>query len=376
MALRGESGWQALHQKVFGKERWPGLCKSLKSAVTHVTLVNKFLPPCAQMRLKAEQALQDMPDVPLASSSSRSTGGRGAGEEEDPESGLVLPAALAAGDDLPPDLLPHYFMDGASVLAALALGVRPGDRVLDLCAAPGGKSLVLATMLFAPAMAAPAPAGAEEAAAAAPESGPAAALAWAKAAPTGGYLVCNEPSKPRAQRLQRVLSSFLPAELVGAGGRVSVATTDAAVGTPAPVPLQRLGPYDRVLVDAPCTSDRHLARQGKAALAHWAAGVTKANAERQLELLRCAASLLKPGGTLLYSTCALSELENDGVVTKFLKRSGKAFEVERIELVGSEDRFGVTSLPAEVDRSEHGVLFLPDRTPYGPMYVSRLRRVS
>ena len=102
--------------------------------------------------------------------------------------------------------------------------------------------------------------------------------------------------------------------LAGATGRVSLGNVDAATGS-IPVPLQRLAPFDRVLVDAPCTSDaklhrspkfwvlpqafvasnnrrslegfscqdRHLVHQGASALAHWAAGAVKANAERQLE---------------------------------------------------------------------------------------------
>eukprot|EP00927_Polykrikos_kofoidii_P066556 TRINITY_DN62138_c0_g1_i1.p1 TRINITY_DN62138_c0_g1~~TRINITY_DN62138_c0_g1_i1.p1 ORF type:complete len:530 (-),score=91.12 TRINITY_DN62138_c0_g1_i1:82-1671(-) len=289
---------------------------------------------------------------------------------------LAASAAPAPEDALkmPPELLPSYYLDGASVLAALALGARPGEKVLDLCAAPGGKSLVLATQLFA---APPAPALTASTGEGAVPSGAAATHAWAATAPTGGRLVCNEPSRPRSGRLQRVLDSFLPAELVQAGGRVTVSTSDATASRAPPVPIQKFGPYDRILVDAPCTSDRHLARQGKSALAHWAAGAVKANAERQLELLRCAAGLVRKGGVVLYSTCALSEQENDGVVTKFLKRFGKDFEVERVDSV---DSGLVGDLPMPIlsghDRTEHGVLILPDRTPFGPMYIARLRRLG
>jgi len=238
--------------------------------------------------------------------------------------------------------MPCYFLDGASALAALALGARPGECVLDLCAAPGGKAAMLAALLFS-----------------------------RKEGGQGlGRLVCNESSRPRAQRLQRVLSSFLPAELVATGtGRVSVSIADAATGTP-PARIQRLGPYDRVLVDAPCTSDRHLAHQGKAALAHWASGAVKANAERQLELLRCAAALVRRGGVILYCTCALAEQENDGVVTKFLKKAGQGFRLEPV--AEAED---AVELPEGAEATNCGVLILPDRTPYGPMYIARLRRL-
>ena len=103
------------------------------------------------------------------------------------------------------------------------MNVEPGASVLDLCAAPGGKSVMLASMLFS-------------------------------GEPKTGRLVCNEMSRPRLQRLQRVMSSFVPSEMLSAGAAgVSITNVDAAAGS-VPVPLQRLAPFDYVLVDAPCTS--------------------------------------------------------------------------------------------------------------------------
>lgn len=67
-------------------------------------------------------------------------------------------------------------------------------------------------------------------------------------------LVCNEMSRPRLQRLQRVLSSFLPPEMLSAGASGHVAVTNVDAASSLPVPLQRLAPFDQVLVDAPCTS--------------------------------------------------------------------------------------------------------------------------
>ncbi|CAK9038166.1 mitochondrial (NOL1/NOP2/Sun domain family member 3), partial [Durusdinium trenchii] len=228
-----------------------------------------------------------------------------------------------------------YYLDGASAVAAAAMNVEPGSSVLDLCAAPGGKSLMLASTMFA---------GDQPLQTHDP-----------------GRLVCNEMSRPRLQRLHRVLSSFLPAEMLssGATGRVTITNVDAA-SIVCPLQLQRLAPFDYILIDAPCTSDRHLVHQGTA-LAHWAAGAVKANAERQLELLRCASALVKPRGILLYVTCALSETENDGVVQKFLKKGGFLPEA-------------VQDLTGKGDQTNFGVLILPDRTPFGPMYIARLRR--
>jgi len=380
--MRGEAGWQATHQKAFGKERWPGLHAALRSAVTHVALVNPFLPDVAQAAVCAERQLRAHDSMPLVCTSNNNnaiseaaldTGDDllvlASGVEACRESAAKANPAADRGDanaaddaaaavlqvgPLEEELLQCYFLDGASVIAALALGAQPGDRVLDLCSAPGGKALVLATILF----------GTQQA-------------VEAKAEAAGGRLLCNESSRPRAARLQRVLSSFLPSDLTLAGGRVQVSMADATQASPA-VPMQRLGPYDCILVDAPCSSDRHLARQGKAALARWASGVVKANAERQLELLRCASALVCRGGTILYCTCALSEQENDGVVAKFLKKAGKDFSVEPLIGAVAEGEANDTPtslLPPGADVTTYGVLILPDRTPYGPMYISKLRRV-
>jgi len=367
MAVRGETGWKATYQKAFGKERWPALGKALKAPIVHVSLVNPFLPAEAQAQFRAEHRLLDHESIPGVCLAPQ---GEEAQEDAEDEEGLaVLPCEVLEEGLGSRPTLPCYYLDAASVIAALALAVRPGDRVLDLCAAPGGKSLVLACALFGPRRAL------EEEGPGGRESRSAEAEAEAlekkekKTIPAGGLLVCNESSRPRALRLQRVLSSFLPQELLGhaaAGGRVAVTIADAS-GSP-PLPVQRLGPFDKVLVDAPCTSDRHLARQGKAALSRWALGAVRANADRQLELLKSASQLVRPGGSVLYCTCALSEQENDGVVAKFLKLAkaqGRDFEVVPPSLM---------DLPDGTDATGTGALILPDRTAHGPIFFAQLLR--
>merc|ERR1712007_365546 len=97
-----------------------------------------------------------------------------------------------------------------------------------------------------------------------------------------------------------------------------------------------------------------------------AAGAVKANAERQLELLKCAAGLVRPGGVILYVTCALSEQENDGVVSKFLKREGQEFRVEPVPDMLPINGREIPLLPG-AERTGFGVMIMPDRTPYGPI---------
>mmetsp|Transcript_100345 Transcript_100345/g.288262 ORF Transcript_100345/g.288262 Transcript_100345/m.288262 type:complete len:391 (+) Transcript_100345:63-1235(+) len=390
MSMRGEAGWHAVYQKAYGKDRWPGLYKALKATVSHVALVNPFLSADGKARTCEEHNLREHPSIPLvfestsdehAAEQSALAGALDDNDEEGLEDAKAdaKGACSSAGDGASTYLqeivesvmLPLYFLDGASVIAALALGVEPGMSVLDLCAAPGGKSVVLASMLFGASAAQPPPSAV---ATDGVESG-------APPPQRGNFLVCNESSRTRVHRLQRVLRSFLPAEYLVPGGRVFVTNVDATANAgKAPVAIARFGFFDRVLVDAPCSSDRHLARQAKGAphgLAHWASGVVKSNAERQYDILLCAATLVKKGGMILYCTCALAEQENDGVVNKFLKKVGKAFQVEAICSSGEEDHCeGVERLMASADKTAVGALFLPDRSSFGPMYMARLCKVG
>eukprot|EP00392_Amoebophrya_sp_AT5.2_P003133 g3138.t1 len=157
----------------------------------------------------------------------------------------------------------------------------------------------------------------------------------------GPLLICNEYSKSRAQRLNTVLQSFLPQELFE-DNRVRVTNLDATA--PRTLMYQE-APFDLILVDAPCSTDRHLLSD-PIEMARWSPKVVTANAHRQLQLLLRSILLLKNGGKLVYSTCALSVKENEGVVEELL-RTAKEFSGSELELVDSsfhlpdeEDKFG------------------------------------
>jgi 16S rRNA C967 or C1407 C5-methylase (RsmB/RsmF family) len=212
----------------------------------------------------------------------------------------------------------RYVLDSASIRAAEALRVRPGDRVLDLCAAPGGKSLILAEAL----------------------SGK-------------GSLIANELSSARRLRLKEVLDGHVPP---GARALIEVTGFDGNQ-----FGLKRPDHFDRVLLDAPCSSERHLLQEDPEQK-DWKESRTKQLAMRQYSLLCSALLALKPGGTLVYSTCSLSPLENDGVVERLLERKEGLVKVDE----DSSDLQGLS-------RTRLGYEIFPDRASgAGPIYFSRL----
>jgi 16S rRNA C967 or C1407 C5-methylase (RsmB/RsmF family) len=283
---KGLQGWHIYHASRYGLERWKSaLYPALKAPVQHICLPRRIfnLPP-----------------------------------EVTPHP--TLPGAFVAPSDL---ALDAYFIDGASVACALALSPQPGDKVLDMCSAPGGKSIVIARTM------------------------------------TAGTLVCNELSKPRLARLKQSVAEYgnLSDDLT-----VTFINHDA---TSASGDLSRIGPYNRILLDAACSSDRHLLSD-PAALAGWSYSAVKENSERQFKMLQAAAKLLRPGGTIVYSTCALADAENDEVIERFLGKNSTNFQIHR------EPRMHEW-VPGAED-TKFGVLMLPDRSEFGPLYVAILKK--
>ena len=127
--------------------------------------------------------------------------------------------------------------------------------------------------------------------------------------------------------------------------------------------LERPSSFDAILLDAPCSGERHLIENSKE-LSHWKEARTKGLAQKQYSLLCSAWLALRPGGRLMYSTCALSPLENDGVIEKFLKKK------EGVEVVPVKRR------APDFEETRYGILYLPDRSGFGPMYSCLLIKSS
>ncbi|MCR5721414.1 MAG: RsmF rRNA methyltransferase first C-terminal domain-containing protein [Lachnospiraceae bacterium] len=163
-----------------------------------------------------------------------------------------------------------YIQEPSAMSAVVALDPEPGDRVLDMCAAPGGKSTQIAGRLMG-----------------------------------RGLLVSNEYIRDRA----RILSSNI--ERMG--------VTNACVINESPDGVSARFPafFDKILVDAPCSGEGMFKKEENA-LGEWNPENVKMCHERQLMILDEAAKCLKAGGVLVYSTCTFNKIENEGTVEAFL----------------------------------------------------------
>lgn len=164
----------------------------------------------------------------------------------------------------------YYLQEPSAMSPAACLDVKPGEKVLDLCAAPGGKSTQLATMLQGK-----------------------------------GLLVSNDLSKDRVKALVWNLEHW--------------GVVNAVVTNEEPVKLSAYFSnfFDKILVDAPCSGEGMFRKDTKAAKS-WTGYNNNMCSALQKEILNTAAKMLKPGGKLLYSTCTFSPEEDEKVVVEFL----------------------------------------------------------
>ncbi|CAH1997436.1 unnamed protein product [Acanthoscelides obtectus] len=177
------------------------------------------------------------------------------------------------------DVFNYYLMDGGSILPILALDLRPGNRFLDMCSAPGGKSL-LALQTFFP-----------------------------------DVVVSNDSSLSRLNRVRSVYSQFLYdfQEKWVKTGKIRLTNRDGRIISEEE--------YDRILVDVPCTTDRHSLHENENNIFKPSRIKERLNLpELQKELLVNALKLVERGGIVVYSTCSLSPIQNDGVVHVALKQ--------------------------------------------------------
>jgi 16S rRNA C967 or C1407 C5-methylase (RsmB/RsmF family) len=378
----GSAAEQPFHKHfvaIYGEERWwDSLYPALMRQTRYCALVNKYtsLEKFWETMADAQILPDDVQKVELPLSESPS-----GAPETDP--GLLCYAHPSMPLDLAKEqpttkafpgpiassgsavLMTHWNLDAASVLVAHLLQVQSGDKVLDICAAPGGKSIALAQRVWS---------GIHLNS----QSDPSA---------SGGLLVSNEVDTKRQKRLADNLRAYLPEQLIQ-NGMVRCTKVDASLESAGLNALRVSGGYDRVLVDAPCSSERHVvhadvANKKSAEIASWRAGTSKRLAKTQVDILMSALKLAKIGGVLIYATCSIEPQENDGVIEKMIalvekeRKKGATWHVA----LGFDDTSGrLDSLLQQwAEKTKYGWIVLPDHTSggqWGPLFFCRVTKTG
>lgn len=223
------------------------------------------------------------------------------------ENGHYLALTSTAGADVLHEAGAWYLQEPSAMLPAAVLNAQPGEHVLDLCAAPGGKSTQSGLRM-----------GGQ------------------------GVLVCNEPVWERAKILsQNIERMGIPNALV-----VSAYPDQLAQRWPEA--------FDAIQVDAPCSGEGMFRRHPETR-AEWSPESPAGCAKRQAEILDCAAEMLRPGGRMVYSTCTMNRTENEDTVDAFLSRHAD-FSAEAFSLPGADAPDGMlTCYPHRMKGEGHFV---------------------
>ena len=236
------------------------------------------------------------------------------------EPGIVPGSVLARFEGSPADKelfqKGYYHVEGqASQLAALCVEAKPGETVLDLCAAPGGKTLLLAEQME-----------------------------------NTGHLVSCDVTENRVQLIRKAVERM---------GFTNVETmvNNAAVQNP------NLPQADRILVDAPCSGIGILAKKPDIRYKKLEKSRHDELLSTQAAILDTAAALLKPGGRLVYSTCTIDPSENEEQVSAFLRRHPE-FAVATPDI----------PFPAGMTVSGHGALSVPTRTGMDGFFLCAMQK--
>ena len=176
----------------------------------------------------------------------------------------------------------YYLQEASAMSPVYLLDPQPGERVCDLCAAPGGKTTQIAGRMMGE-----------------------------------GFLLCNEINPKRAKILSRNIE------------RMAVANALVTNEHPENLAKRFPGSFDKVLIDAPCSGEG-MFRKEEAAVTDWSEETVAMCARRRAEILRSGAALVHPGGRLVYSTCTFAPAENEEAIAGFLQEHPE-FSLEPVE---------------------------------------------
>lgn len=227
----------------------------------------------------------------------------------------------------------YYIQEPSAMAPVMFLDVEPGERILDLCAAPGGKSTQIGVKMKGQ-----------------------------------GILICNEIHPSRA----KILSENV--ERMG--------ISNAVVTNETPERLAQVfgGYFDKILVDAPCSGEG-MFRKEDAAGVEWSLENVQLCANRQDGVLDSAARMLRPGGRMVYSTCTFAPLENEGAIARFLERHPD-FEIVQVpmpeQFMAGNKQWAIIFGGASkaVEELEYTMRLMPHKVKGEGHYLAVLRRKS
>ncbi|HOW35546.1 MAG TPA: RsmB/NOP family class I SAM-dependent RNA methyltransferase [Candidatus Omnitrophota bacterium] len=225
-----------------------------------------------------------------------------------------------------------YIQSLSSMLPVIALNPQPGDRVLDMCAAPGGKTTQMAALMN-----------------------------------NAGSILAVEKVKERFYKLKTIVAQ-------SGAGNVTVRLMDAkrlhAQGSEPEL-------YDKVLLDVPCTTEGRFKVFDPKTYAYWSPRKIKEMVQKQRGLILTASRLLKPDGVIVYSTCTFAPEENEAVMDWFLKKTKSEMAVEPVALDGIRTYPAILEWKGKrFNPKLRGCLrVLPDEMMEG-FFVARLKRSS
>ena len=241
------------------------------------------------------------------------------------EEGFYYSEEDQPGKDILHETGAYYIQEPSAMAVVQILDPKPGERILDLCAAPGGKTTQIAGRMG-----------------------------------SKGLLVANEVIPGRAKILSQNVERM--------GIRNSIVCSE---------PPERMaalfsGYFDRIVVDAPCSGEG-MFRKDEAAAGQWSKEQVQMCADRQDMILEEAAKMLKPGGVLVYSTCTFAPDENEGTISRFIKgHADYMIEEACHDADFASGRADWVSAPAQ--GLEHTLRLWPHRLRGEGHYIARLRR--
>jgi len=258
------------------------------------------------------------------------------------------PAGFIVNGDVRPGRHPYhdaglyYLQEPSAMVAAATLAPAAGELILDLAAAPGGKSTHLASLMAGTAS-------------------NSTASALRRGLDSEGLLVANDTHAGRARLLAENLARWGAINVLITQGTVeSVATAFGAA-------------FDRVLIDAPCSGEGMFRRQEGI---EWSESIVAACARRQRSIIDAAPQLVRPGGRLLYSTCTFAAEENEQVIADFLAGHSDFNLLSPGRFAGFEPGHPewAAGLPAITAKLPHAIRLWPHHFPGEGHFLALMQR--